>query len=178
MRLAVMDLVNDGNAPPNPVELAVVPVLDGRPRRPRVWTVRPPRPIHWRATKDHGLRDDDVAGSPAIEEIWRDVVDELQAADAVVLHGAAPRLELLARAVLYAPPVVIDTQVVAQRILPGFGTHALGPLCLALGLIPTHQPLRRRAEPLALAVAALLGHLLERDPGLVARALGRDYPQG
>lgn len=171
MRVAVVDLVNDGNAPPNPVELALLPVVDGERAAPLVWLFRPPRGIHWRATKDHGITNDDVARCPAVEEVWRDVVDVLQAADAVVLHGAAPRLELLSRTLMYSPPVVVDTQVAAQRLLPGLGTHALGPVCLALGLIPSTQPLRRRAEPLVKAVAALLGYLLERDPDLVARAV-------
>lgn len=169
MRVAVVAVINDGNAPPHPVELSIASVVDDVADQPITWLIRPPTGIHWRATKDHGITNSDVAGAPAIDEVWLDIVAELRRADVVAVHHAAPRLEILRRAIRFDPPAVLDTQVAAQRLLPGFGSHSLFTLASALGLIPTHHGVPRRAPALAATTAALLLYLRRQDPTLLAR---------
>ena len=76
--LVVADVEGNGRRPPNLVEAAVVPIVDGRIGEPASWLVRPPEPIGWQATRVHGITNQEVAELPG----WQPaaVVDTLKLA--------------------------------------------------------------------------------------------------
>jgi exodeoxyribonuclease X len=73
VRYAVVDVEGDGQQPPDLVELAVVPIVGGIIGCPACWLVKPARPISPRATRIHGLTNQDVADAPAFADIEAEV---------------------------------------------------------------------------------------------------------
>lgn len=51
VRYAVVDVEGNGRQPPDPVEVAVVPIVGGVIGEPASWLIRPPRPISPIATR-------------------------------------------------------------------------------------------------------------------------------
>lgn len=129
-RLVVVDVEGNGQQPPEIIELAALPVDDRAAESDmRSWLIRPQKPITAMVTrKVHGIRDADVAGSPA----WPEVADEIAAVlegRALIAHNASVEHRVLsAHLPQWAPPMVLDTLRLAKRVwpdLPGYGLDKL-----------------------------------------------------
>jgi exodeoxyribonuclease X len=134
MRYAVADVEGNGQQPPEPVEVAVVPILDGVIGEAASWLVRPARPISRIVTRIHGLTDLDLAGAPTFAAIEGDVRQAL-AADVLVAHNAHVDVGVLRRHLGgWECPEVFDTLKLARRLIPGQASYKLGALVAAMGL--------------------------------------------
>jgi exodeoxyribonuclease X len=134
MRYAVADVEGNGQQPPELVEVAVVPILDGVIGEAASWLVRPARPISRIAARIHGLTDLDLAGAPTFAAIEGEVRQAL-AADVLVAHNAHVDVGVLRRHLGgWACPEVFDTLKLARRLLPGQASYKLGALVAAMGL--------------------------------------------
>lgn len=166
-RLVVADVEGNGARPPGLVELAVVPIVDGRVGEPVTWLVRPGVPISWQATKVHGITNDDVAGLQPFSAVEDEVRAHLSR-DVLVAHNAHVDLDVLSRELPgWQPAAVIDTLKLSRRLHPERPSHKLGVLVdaydLAAGLPDTMSA--HRADYDALVTARLLLRLAA-DGGL------------
>ncbi|TLF59497.1 3'-5' exonuclease [Nocardia cyriacigeorgica] len=161
----VVDVEGNGARPPELVELAAVLVEGGRIGRPRTWLMRPPTPISWQARKIHGIRNDDVAECPRVDDVAEEICEVL--GDAVpVGHNVRIDLDVLTRSLAgWKPARAIDTLRLARKawVLP---SHKLGALVahrdLADGLPDGLTP--HRAEYDALVTARLFVDLATNGP--------------
>lgn len=87
LRYVVVDVEGNGHQPPDLVELAVVPIVDGVVGEPSSWLMKPARPITHFATRIHGLANQDVADAPLFAEI-EDEVRRVLDVDVLVAHNA------------------------------------------------------------------------------------------
>lgn len=132
-RYAVVDVEGNGQRPPDLVELAVVPVEHGTVGAPRVWLVRPHRPITGIARRVHKISNAAVADRPSVAEVASEMRATL--ADAVVVaHNAHVDLDVIGRELDFAPSLTIDTLKLARRLLPGEPSYKLGALVERLTL--------------------------------------------
>jgi len=155
----------NGQQPPDLVELAVVPIVNGVIGEPASWLVKPPRPISYMATRIHGLTNQDVAAAPAFADIESEVLQVLDA-DALVAHNAHVDVGVLRRHLgEWECPEVLDTLKLARRLLPAQPSYKLGALVTAFsladglpaGLVP------HRATYDALVTARLFVRLATHD---------------
>lgn len=134
LRYAVVDVEGNGQQPPDLVELGMVAIVGGVIGAPMSWLVRPARPITPMARNIHGIRNEDVAQAPAVEDIKEEVVEALDGA-VVVAHNARVDIDVLQRALGDWPyPEVFDTLKLARRLLPGHASYRLGALVTAFNL--------------------------------------------
>jgi exodeoxyribonuclease X len=134
VRYAVADVEGNGQQPPDLVELAVVPIINGIIAEPTSWLVKPPRPIAYMATRIHGLKDQDVAAAQAFADIEGEVRRALNA-DVLVAHNAHVDVGVLRRHLdEWECPEVFDTLRLARRLLPGQASYKLGALVSAFSL--------------------------------------------
>ncbi|MEU4095942.1 3'-5' exonuclease [Streptomyces sp. NPDC026673] len=128
-RLLVVDVEGNGQTPPDLVEVAALPITDGRPDKTRAgaWLTKPRRPITGFATRVHGLTNQALASAPGWEEIADHVHTLLGTAwiaahnahvDYKVLHAHLPRWE---------PAGVLDTLRLAKATydLPRYSLDAV-----------------------------------------------------
>jgi DNA polymerase-3 subunit epsilon/exodeoxyribonuclease X len=73
--LFVVDVEGNGAGPPDLVEVAVLPIREGRPDTigAGAWLVRPPRPVTVRAARVHGLTNHRLSTAPP----WPDIADDV-----------------------------------------------------------------------------------------------------
>src|SRR5262249_42461385 len=90
----VVDVEGNGQQPPDLVELAAVPVVDGVIGEALSWLVRPETPIKHFATRIHGLTNKDVADCPPFESVKVDVLMALSH-PALVAHNAHVDVDVL-----------------------------------------------------------------------------------
>jgi exodeoxyribonuclease X len=162
VRWAVVDVEGNGQQPPNLVELAITPVVDGSIGTPRTWLVKPPRPITSMARRFHKISDEQVADRPAVTEVAEQVAAELDGA-VFVAHNAHVDLGVLIHEIPGYEPVhgVADTLKLARKLVGGLESYKLGALVdayaladdLPVGLRP------HRAEYDSLVCARLLVYL-------------------
>lgn len=134
LSFVVVDVEGNGQQPPDLVELAAVPVVDGIIGEPVSWLVKPESPIKHFATRIHGLTNKDVADCPSFEAITGNVLAALDA-DALVAHNAHVDLGVLSRKLPgWESPEVFDTLKLARRLVPGLGSYRLGSLVEAYSL--------------------------------------------
>ncbi|PUB32568.1 exodeoxyribonuclease X [Promicromonospora sp. AC04] len=123
----VVDVEGNGARLPHLVELALVPVRQGRIGTARTWLVRPADPITWQATRVHGITNDDVAEAPPVRQIAAEVLEVL--GDAVLVgHAVHVDVDVLSRSLPgWVGPVTIDTLRLARRVfdLPSYSLSAL-----------------------------------------------------
>jgi exodeoxyribonuclease X len=134
LRYAVVDVEGNGQQPPDLVEVAVVPIVDGVIGEPTSWLVKPEHPIKHFATRIHGITSQDVDGAPAFAAIADEVGRALDA-PALIAHNAHVDVRVLER---YLPtwehPEVFDTLKLARRLLSKQPGYQLGMLVKALDL--------------------------------------------
>ncbi|MEU8687679.1 3'-5' exonuclease [Streptomyces sp. NPDC048665] len=157
--LLVVDVEGNGTNPPDLVEVAALPVRDGRPDKTtaRAWLTRPERPVTSFATRVHGLSNDDLADQPA----WSDIADQVHTfmgAAWICAHNAHTDYRVLsAHLPGWAPAGVLDTLRLAKATFPDLGKYSLDALIEYvkpdLGEAPAQ---RHRATFDAFATAQLL----------------------
>ncbi|MYX25817.1 3'-5' exonuclease [Streptomyces sp. SID8381] len=134
LSFVVVDVEGNGQQPPDLVELAAVPVVDGVIGEPVSWLVRPESPIKHFATRIHGLTNNDVADRPTFEAVKLDVLMALSH-PAIVAHNAHVDVDVLQRKMTgWEPPEVFDTLKLARRLVPGMDSYRLGNLVEAFKL--------------------------------------------
>ncbi|MBV9141279.1 MAG: 3'-5' exonuclease [Pseudonocardiales bacterium] len=134
LRYVVVDVEGNGQQPPDLVELAVVPIVNGEVGEPTSWLVKPERSITYFATRIHGLTNDDVAEAPAFAEI----ADEVRAVldvPVLIAHNAHVDVGVLRRQLgTWECPEVFDTLKFARRLLPNQVSYKLEVLTEAFKL--------------------------------------------
>lgn len=126
-RYVVVDVEGNGQRSPDLVELAAVPIEDGKTGTPRVWLVRPPRPITAMARRFHKIKDADVVDRPRVTEVAHEMHAALAGA-VLVAHNAHVDLDVIGRELQYTPAYTIDTLRLARRLVPGETSYKLGAL--------------------------------------------------
>jgi exodeoxyribonuclease X len=176
LNYVVVDVEGNGQQPPDLVELAAVPIVDGIIGEPKSWLVKPDLPITHFAQKIHGISNGQVADAPVFAYIEADVLKALDAS-ALIAHNAHVDVGVLQRKLgNWECPEVFDTLKLARRLLPGRNTYKLGSLVeefgLGHGLEDESQP--HRATYDAMVTARLFVRLAGR------RSLEelRDQPSG
>ncbi|MBO0882597.1 MAG: 3'-5' exonuclease [Mycobacterium sp.] len=173
LSFVVVDVEGNGQQPPDLVELAAVPVVDGVIGEPMSWLVKPETSIKFYATKIHGLTNKDVADCPSFEDVKVDVLMALSH-PAIVAHNAHVDLDVIQRKLTdWEPPEVFDTLKLARRLLPGMSSYRLGTLVeefkLAEGLPDGLSPHRATYDALVAArlfvLLATKAHSLEELRG-------------
>lgn len=168
-RYVVVDVEGNGQRPPDLVELAAVPIADGKIGEARTWLVRPPRPITPIARRFHKISDADVAGQPPIAEVAHEMHTALAGA-VFVAHNAHVDLAVVDRELGYTPAYVVDTLKLARRLVPGQASYKLGALVEHFDLAGHDGELRgmaaHRAGYDALMCARLLAALAGTTPDL------------
>ncbi|MDQ0778379.1 exodeoxyribonuclease X [Streptomyces aurantiacus] len=181
-RLLVVDVEGNGANPPDLVELAALPIRDGRPDTTTAgaWLIHPPVPVTPFAAKVHGLTNDRLATCPP----WTIVADKVREflADAwICAHNAHVDYCVLARHLPdWRPTGVLDTLRLARATYPDAPAHTLDALIEYARLDLTEAPAQRhRATYDAYAAAALLLTMAARYetwPELAAAAVPPGLP--
>jgi exodeoxyribonuclease X len=130
---AVVDVEGNGQQPPDLVELAVVPISEGKIRAARQWLVRPPRPITSIARRIHKISNADVADRPPVSAVAHEIRPALAGA-VLVAHNAPIDLSVITRELAHTPEHVVDTLKLARRLVPGLPSYRLGRLIEHFGL--------------------------------------------
>lgn len=164
----VVDVEGNGQQPPDLVEMAIVPIVNGVIGEPMSWLVKPETTIKHFATRIHGLTNDDVADCPMFEVVMGQVLHALNA-PAIVAHNAHVDIDVLRRKLgAWESPEVFDTLRLARRLMPGQQSYKLGALVdafkLTEGLPEGLSP--HRATYDALVTARLFVELATRAGGL------------
>jgi len=184
---AVVDLETTGLDPRRDeiISFAAVPIDDGRIRvgRTRTAIVRPRRMPTAETIRIHGLRRDDLAGAPALDEVL-DLMLEALSGRVLVAHAAWVERGFLLSAFrpagLRVPEPVLDTAILARHVLDGDGPGEglrLTEAADRLGL-PVHRPHHADGDALTTAqlFLALVARLDAREPqtvGSLARLSAR-----
>jgi exodeoxyribonuclease X len=180
LRYAVVDVEGNGQQPPDLVELAIVPIIDGTIGELTSWLIKPDRPIKYFAARIHGITTADVADAPAFEAVVGEVRAHLDV-PAAVAHNAHVDIGVLKRHLpKWDVPEVFDTLKLAKRLLPGQPGYRLGMLVQALSLaegLPGDLTPHRAAYD-ALVTARLFVHLATMNEGhpLTLQALRGESP--
>ncbi|MBL1099509.1 3'-5' exonuclease [Streptomyces coffeae] len=157
--LLVVDVEGNGTTPPDLVEVAALPIREGRPDKSTAgaWLTRPNRPITSFATKVHGLTNDMLAGKPTWEEIANQVHDFL-GTSWICAHNAHVDYRVLkAHLPKWEPAGVLDTLRLAKATLPELTGYSLDALIGHVQPDLSEAPAQRhRATFDAFATAQLL----------------------
>ena len=164
LNYVAVDVEGNGQQPPDLVELAAVPIVDGIIGEPKSWLVQPDQPITHFARRIHGITNEQVADSPVFAYIEADVLKALDAS-ALIAHNAHVDVGVLQRKLGdWECPEVFDTLKLARRLLPGRKTYKLSSLVeefeLDHGLDGEDRP--HRATYDAIVTARLFVHLAGR----------------
>lgn len=134
-RFAAVAVADNGQEPPEPVEIGVVVVDDGTVVEPYTsWLVRPPRPVSEYARRAHGITDAHLRQAPPVCE----VAHEIRAAIGgriVVAHRAQAVADLLDAAVPgWSAVRPLDVRRLSRRVWPASVSRSLGELVRVAGL--------------------------------------------
>jgi exodeoxyribonuclease X len=165
-KVIVADVEGNGHQPPDLVEVATVPIVNGRIETDQSYTVliRPKRQITWHATKVHGLTNQDVETCPAWDEVAEQVRGELGTAWLAGHNAGVDHRALTAHLPGWQPAGVIDTLRLARAAYPK-AKHTLDASITLAGIDVTAIPgQRHRAGFDAHATALLLLSLAEHYP--------------
>jgi DNA polymerase III epsilon subunit-like protein len=166
LHFAVIDVEGNGQQPPEIIEIAVVPVDGLTVGDPKVWLVKPDRPISPIVTrKVHGIRDADVANAPRFAEIAPAVLAAIGDRTPVA-HNARVEYDVLRRQLPdWSPSIMLDTLRLSKAVWPGLPGYGLDPLLTHAGIaIGQTAGARHRAGFDALATARLFLALTETVP--------------
>ncbi|MGW1881845.1 3'-5' exonuclease [Streptomyces sp. NPDC001970] len=165
-RLLVVDVEGNGLNPPDLVEVAALPVGEGKPdtNMASAWLIRPPRPVTPLAARIHGLTNQVLESAPRWEEVAGQVQEVLGdvwicghnvSGDYRVLKAHLPKWE---------PTGVIDTLRLARNTYAGLPSYGLDALIEHTRPDLTHAPAvgRHRATYDAYATAQLLTAMANR----------------
>lgn len=142
MEYVVFDLETTGFSPENDDIIEIGAVLVDRDdilERPRFHRlVRPMKPIPWRATMVHGIRDADVRGAPTLDVVLPEFLDFVGERP-VVAHNIGFDMGFVQAAMrrhglLWLPPQEICTMQLSRRAFPRERSHKLDSVAERLGL--------------------------------------------
>ncbi|WP_329134546.1 3'-5' exonuclease [Streptomyces sp. NBC_01476] len=164
--LFAVDVEGNGAGPPDLVEVAALPICDGRPDTANAgaWLIRPPRPVTPRAARVHGLTNDRLAA----EHPWAHVsgaVRGLLGTAWICAHNAHTDYRVLsAHLPGWQPAGVLDTLRLARATHPGLPGYSLDALIAHLDPDLSGAPAsgRHRATYDAYAAAQLLISMARR----------------
>ncbi|MFJ5836120.1 exonuclease domain-containing protein [Streptomyces shenzhenensis] len=157
--LLVVDVEGNGTTPPDLVEVAALPVRDGRPDKAsaKAWLTRPNRPVTSFATGVHGLSNDDLANEPAWAQIAGQVHAFMGTAWICAHHAHTDYRVLSAHLPNWEPAGVLDTLRLAKTTFPDLGKYSLDALIEHVKPDLSEAPAQRhRATFDAFATAQLL----------------------
>ncbi|MEV6241053.1 3'-5' exonuclease [Lentzea sp. NPDC051838] len=155
LNYVVVDVEGNGQQPPDLVELAAIPIVDGIIGEPRTWLVKPDQPITGFARRIHGIGNDDVLSAPLFAYVEADVLKALDAS-ALIGHNAHVDVGVIQRKLGdWECPEVFDTLKLARRLLPGLPSYKLSALVekyeLASGLDSEEKPHRAKYDAIVTA---------------------------
>ena len=200
-RVWILDTESNGENPGEIVELAAVEmvglVLTGRYRE---WRFRPRQPVHYRATRVHGITDRALVHCPRIEERAHEI-RTLLGTHAIAGHAVHVEVAALQRVLPgWEPPRAYDTLRMSRRAFPDLTRHRLSAMgdhldlsvmaarlsskkahsafydALLCGLILRHMvdPLDVAARTAMLEHAEIMGFRRERDRRQALKAAKAD----
>lgn len=91
------------------------------------------QPIHWRASKIHGISTADLHHAPSMNELWIPLKKLLRNC-VVVGHNPATELKFLRSFPAHGFGPWLDTLALARRVVPAAPDYSLGTICEMLGL--------------------------------------------
>ncbi|WP_329077063.1 3'-5' exonuclease [Streptomyces niveus] len=163
--LLVVDVEGNGANPPDLVEVAALPVREGRPDTGTAgaWLTKPRHPVTPFAARVHGLTNERLENEPGWEEI-ADQVHTLMGTSWICAHNAhVDHRVLSAHLPTWRPTGVLDTLRLARATHPGLPKYTLDALIEHLrpdlSAAPAH---RHRATFDAYATAQLLIAMADR----------------
>ncbi|MFE9425249.1 exonuclease domain-containing protein [Kitasatospora sp. NPDC006697] len=163
-RVFVVDVEGNGGQPPELVEVAAIPVVNGRPvpSSARSTLLRPPTPITPFATRVHHITNQAVATAPTWEQVGAQVHADLEGAW-IAAHNAHVDYGVLLRHMPdWRPAGVLDTLRLARRTYPEAGGYSLDALIKLTSIdLASVVGQRHRAAFDAHATALLLLDLAE-----------------
>ena len=151
------------------IEVGAVRIEDGRIGDRFSTLINPRRPISLFIQQITGIRNEDVAAAPLLEDVIPELLGFVGAdVRAVIAHNASFDLGFLRAAGVNFHRPALDTFELAPILLPGMGSYALGELCrtLDIRLDDAHRALAD-----AEATARLFLVLLDRLEGLSVSVL-------
>ncbi|MFD9503471.1 exonuclease domain-containing protein [Streptomyces sp. NPDC060035] len=157
--LLVVDVEGNGTNPPDLVEVAALPVRQGRPDTSTAgaWLTRPRRPVTPFAARVHGLTNERLATEPGWDEIADQVHTHLNNSWVCAHNAHVDYRVLAAHLPLWQPAGVLDTLRLAKATHPDLPKYSLDALIEHirpdLSTAPAH---RHRATFDAYATAQLL----------------------
>ncbi|PZT75914.1 MULTISPECIES: 3'-5' exonuclease [unclassified Streptomyces] len=163
--LFVVDVEGNGGHPPDLVEVAALPVRDGRPDTGTAgaWLTRPKRPVTSFAARVHGLTNQVLADKPGWDEIKGAVHGLLGTAWIVAHHAHVDYRVLSAHLPQWQPAGVIDTLRLAKATYPVLPRYSLDALLKHAAPDLSEAPgQRHRATFDAYATAQLLIVMADR----------------
>jgi len=90
-------------------------------------------PIHWRASKIHGISTKDLHHAPSMLELWIPLKKLLRNC-IVVGHNPSTELKFLRHFPAHGFGPWLDTLTLARRVVPNAPDYSLGTVCEMLGL--------------------------------------------
>ncbi|WP_371792274.1 3'-5' exonuclease [Streptomyces sp. NBC_01471] len=128
--LLVVDVEGNGANPPDLVEVAALPVREGRADTGTAgaWLTKPRHPVTPFAARVHGLTNQRLAAEPGWEEI-AEQVHTLLGASWICAHNAHVDYRVLkAHLPQWEPAGVLDTLRLAKATYPGLAKYSLDAL--------------------------------------------------
>jgi DNA polymerase III epsilon subunit-like protein len=128
--LLVVDVEGNGTTPPDLVEIAALPVRDGKPdtNTAGAWLIRPSRPVTPFAAQVHGLTNERLATCPTWDEVAGQVRNHLGTAWIAAHNAHVDYRALSAHLPGWQPAGVIDTLRLARTALPDLPKYGLDAL--------------------------------------------------
>nr|WP_255399587.1 3'-5' exonuclease [Oceanicoccus sp. KOV_DT_Chl] len=124
----------NGQVPQEIIELAIVPVSDGKIGRPCSWLIRPKRSVTERAIQIHGISNSDLVGCPSHKEVANEIRIVL-GKSVVVGHNVSVDTQLMRNQFgEWSPIAILDTLRLAKYVRPGLGSYSLDALISAYNL--------------------------------------------
>jgi DNA polymerase III epsilon subunit-like protein len=159
----VVDVEGNGATPPDLVEVATVPIINGYAdhTRSRNWLIKPAQPITSFATRVHGITNQAVADEATWTELAADVEKTLDGAWIAAHNAAAVEYRVLtAHLPTWSPAGVLDTLRLSRTVYRDAPKHNLDTMIEHTGIETATIPgARHRAGFDATATALLLLNL-------------------
>ncbi|MEU0095686.1 3'-5' exonuclease [Kribbella sp. NPDC006257] len=180
--LLVIDVEGNGANPPDLVEVAALPIRNGRPDTSTAgaWLIRPPIGVSPFVARIHGLTNAVLANEPTWDTVASDVAKHL-GESWICAHNAHVDYGVLSRHLPnWRPAGVIDTLRLARATWKGLPSYKLDTLIAHAELDLTRAPAQRhRATFDAYATSYLFLALAEHYPtweALIAAAIPPGLP--
>lgn len=138
LTFAAIDFESAGAAPgetDQPVQVGIVRA-EGLFRKPNCWSsyLSVTHPVHWSASRVHGITTDMLAEAPSFLSVWPEVRALLENA-VIVGHNLATERRFLRTFPGHGFGPWLDTLALARETVPALGDYALGSLAETLGTV-------------------------------------------